>query len=184
MLSGTPLVNRGDEMWSYLHPFDPVLFPDAAKFRRMYSDYTGAGFHTGSVSALLKQALKHRMIRRSSEEVGLQLPELNEMDVVLKHNPEQAKAYEQMKNSFYVWLEQAEGEGKLLTAQAIIAQLTRLLQINVWPVVEFDIKDGEGTVIGRDRIDIRDSSKLDEVMEIFEKAGEERHVRVGRHRHR
>ena len=27
MLSGTPLVNRPEEMWAYLNIFDPVLFP-------------------------------------------------------------------------------------------------------------------------------------------------------------
>ena len=147
MLSGTPLVNRPEEMWSYLHIFDPILFPDARSFVRRFGDVRSLGTGTGlvlNVERLLKQALKGRMIRRTAKEVGQQLPDLQKQEIVLPHNAEQSKAYQGMRDRFFVWLDQAELEGKILSANAIIAQLTRLRQINILPMFDFNEKDEDG----------------------------------------
>jgi SNF2 family DNA or RNA helicase len=166
MLSGTPMVNRPEEMWAYLHIFDPILFDSASTFRKRFCDVRYLAGMTQTVvnpTRLLEKALKGRMIRRTADEVGLQLPELISQDVELLHNEEQGKAYNQMRDKFFVWLDQTE---KPLTATAIIAQTTRLRQINVLPIFKMDVKDEDGEVIDTISININDSSKLDECEDI------------------
>ena len=170
MLSGTPMVNAPEEMWSYLHIFNPEKFPDLKTFKKNFMEYkTIAGEFKLVVDAnkLLEQVLKGQMIRRSAKEVGLQIPELNYEVVELARTPAQDEAYKQMQNHFFVWLD--EQQDKPLSAMAIIAQLTRLRQINVWPVVNFTRTDEIGYEV-TETLDIRESSKIDEAMDIIDNA--------------
>ncbi len=171
ILSGTPIVNRPEEIWSYLHIFDPIRFDSANEFRRQFSQLrqiAGAQKWEVNYDRLLNFALKGKMIRRTAAEVGQELPELVEEEVLLPHNPEQAKVYKQMRERFFVWLEEQQ---IALSATAIIAQLTRLRQINVWPVATFKITDPETGEVNLIDLNVPDSSKIDEAMEIIEKAG-------------
>ena len=166
MLTGTPLVNRIEEIWSYLHLFDPQAFPDSRRFARQFSafkDLSGKLQFSLQSERLLKDILKGRLIRRTATEVGLQLPPVNYETIVLPHNLEQAELYEKMRNDFFIWLDKQEG--KALSATSILAQLTRLRQINVLPVANFKWTDHDGIeqVLS---LDVRDSSKLDEAVEI------------------
>jgi len=169
MLSGTPMVNRPQEMWSYLHIFSPEKFPDVKTFEKNFMEYKMlAGEYQLSINAnkLLEGALKGQMIRRSRADVGLNLPEFTATDVELQMNPEQAIVYEQMRKNFFVWLDSMQT--KPLTAAAIIAQLTRLRQINVWPAgIKID-NDGHEIVL-----DIRDSSKIDDAMDKIQDAADQ-----------
>ena len=146
-------------MWSYLHIFDPVLFPSAREFVRRFGDVRALGTSSQivlNVERLLKQALKGRMIRRTAKEVGQELPEFQRQEILLPHNAEQSKVYQGMRDRFFVWLDEME-DRKALTANAIIAQLTRLRQINILPMFDFTEKDDDGNVIGEYRLDINDS---------------------------
>lgn len=173
MLSGTPMPNKGDEMWSYLHIFDPVLFSDSAKFRRDFEAYqkiAGEWQYAIDIDMLLEKALKGRMVRRSAKEVGLQLPELTMIEKVLPMNDQQQQLYNQMKEQFFIWLEEQD---EILTASAIIAQLTRLRQIALIPMFTQTLKDESGNVISEKRIEVHDSCKADETMEIIENTTEQ-----------
>lgn len=168
MLTGTPLVNRVEEIWSYLHIFDPVVFPDARRFARQFSafrDMSGKLQFSLQSERLLKDILKGRLIRRTAHEVGLQMPPVNYQDVVLPHNLEQGELYQKMRKDFFIWLDQQE---KALSAVSLLAQMTRLRQINVLPVANFTVKDEEGNVIETIKLDVRDSSKLDEAVDIIQ----------------
>lgn len=172
MLTGTPLVNKVEEIWSYLHIFDPVVFPDARRFARQFSafkDMSGKLQFSLQSERLLKDILKGRLIRRTAHEVGLQMPPVTYIDTVLPHNLEQGDIYQQMKKNFFVWL---EGQDKPLTAMALLAQLTRLRQINVLPVATFKSTDefGNETIT---KLDVRDSSKLDEAVEIIQQTDDQ-----------
>lgn len=171
MLSGTPMVNRAEEMWSYLHIFSPERFPSIRQFERDFVSLRSiAGEMKMAVDPdkLLRGALKGQMIRRRRDEVGLQLPELTREIVDLEMNTEQAVCYQQMRKNFFVWLDQ--NHTKPLTAMAIIAQLTRLRQINVWPSgIKFKDLETEQEY----ELDVKDSSKIDECMDIIENAADQ-----------
>ena len=178
MLSGTPMVNAPEEMWSYLHIFNPTKFPTLKKFRNDFMEYkTVANEFKLVVDAnkILNNVLKGQMIARTPAEVGLQIPQLNYQIIELERTPQQDAAYQQMKNNFFVWLD--DQQDKPLTAMAIIAQLTRLRQINVWPSgIKF--KEQRTTADGstyetESVLDIRESSKIDEAMDIIENVDEQ-----------
>ena len=66
MLTGTPLVNRIEEIWSYLHLFDPQAFPDSRRFARQFSafkDMSGKLQFSLQSERLLKDILKGRLIQ-------------------------------------------------------------------------------------------------------------------------
>lgn len=172
MLTGTPLVNRVEEIWSYLHLFDPQAFPDSKQFARQFSafkDLSGKLQFSLQSERLLKDILKGRLIRRRATEVGLQLPPVNYEDVILPHNLEQGELYQKMRTDFFIWLEKQE---KALSATSILAQLTRLRQINVLPVANFKSFDENGNEVIT-RLDVRDSSKLDEAVDIVLKTDDQ-----------
>jgi SNF2 family DNA or RNA helicase len=167
MLTGTPLVNKVEEIWSYLHIFDPIVFPNARQFARQFSafkDMSGKLQFSLQSEKLLKDILKGRLIRRTAHEVGLQMPPVTYRDVVLPHNLQQGEIYQQMKTDFFIWL---DGQDKPMAAMSILAQLTRLRQINVLPVAAFNIKDIDGNIVDTVKLDVRDSSKLDEAVDII-----------------
>jgi SNF2 family DNA or RNA helicase len=173
MLSGTPMVNAPEEMWSYLHIFNPEKFPDVKRFRRDFMGYREvAGEMQLAVdpNKILQYALKGQMIRRSAQEVGLQIPPLNYEIVELEMLPEQREVYNQMRDNFFIWLD--ENQTSNLSAAAIIAQLTRLRQINLWPVFEFTYKDEYDNEI-TDKLNVPHSSKVDETMDIIENVGDQ-----------
>jgi SNF2 family DNA or RNA helicase len=169
MLSGTPMVNAPEEMWSYLHIFAPHRFPTMKAFRRDFMDYkniAGEFKLTVDPNKILQQALKGQMIRRARNEVGLQIPSITgygpDDRVELEMTPKQAEVYKMMRENFYIWLD-AQGE-KPLTAAAIIAQLTRLRQISVWPA-GIKIENPETGVI--QQLEVFESNKIDETIDII-----------------
>ena len=185
MLSGTPMVNRVTEMWAYLHIFDPERFPSARQFDNAFTTMmTVAGEFQVVVDAdkLLNNALVGRMCKRRKDEVGLQMPSVTppeDREVLLQMTPAQAAVYEQMRDQFFIWLADQDQE-KVFSASAIIAQLIRLRQINVWPVIDFKksvidpftgmpvVTDDGKLLITIDRLDVRESSKIDEAMDTIE----------------
>jgi SNF2 family DNA or RNA helicase len=162
MLSGTPMVNKVEEMWAYLHIFNPERFPSFRDFVKQYGSYKGFAKDmemTIDSEKLLKSALKGQMIRRTKSEVGLQLPDFTLEEITLEMNDEQREVYTQMKDNFFLWLDE-QGEN-VITAAAIIAQMTRLRQINVWPPgVKYTTPNGEEM-----HLDVASSSKIDEAMD-------------------
>lgn len=162
MLSGTPMVNKVEEMWAYLHIFSPERFPEFKQFVKAYGSYKGLARDmevTIDADKLLKGALKGQMIRRTKGEVGIQLPSFTIEEITLEMNAEQRDIYNQMRDNFFLWLDE-EGD-KALTAAAVIAQMTRLRQINVWPPgVKYKTADGNEMTL-----DVESSSKIDEAMD-------------------
>lgn len=181
MLSGTPMVNRPAEMWAYLHIFDQDRFPSLRQFENMFTVYKTIGYETQiavDADRLLNNALKGRMIRRRKDEVGIQMPSVTpyeDREKLLEMNPDQREVYDQMKNQFFIWLDEQDPDA-VFTATAIIAQLSRLRQINIWPVIDFKIYDEEGNQTGVKTLRVESSSKIDEVMEDIDALGDEQFV--------
>lgn len=167
MISGTPMVNAPEEMWSYLHIFRPDAFPDLKSFRKNFMAYKNlAGEFTDQLTVepnkIMEGALKGRMIRRALTEVGIELADFHLEDVELEMLPEQRAMYNQMRDQFFVRLDEM-GE-VTLTAQAIIAQLIRLRQLNTWADgVKVPLYGEEGEVIGHSELKAPWSSKIDEI---------------------
>lgn len=166
-LSGTPMVNRVAELWAYLHIFSPDKFPNLNDFERAFNVYQEWGGNI-QTDKILDMCLKDNMVRRTRNEVGLELPELTIDYKLVTMTPAQQEAYDQMRDNFFIWLD--EQEEKALTAKAIIAQLIRLRQIVVWPNFTQTVINPETGEKEIRKIEINESGKVDEAMEIIEEA--------------
>lgn len=161
-LSGSPIQNHPKEMWAYLYLFDPERFPSVRQFERQYCFGWGEGVKVNFETLI--SAMKNQVIRRkkTDPDVHVSLPDLEWEYRYLDHTPEQATIYNQVRDMFFYELDKESGS--VLTATAIIAKLTRLRQINVWPG-SIVVKDKDGSPR---RLQCDSSSKIDEALEIIE----------------
>ena len=167
-LSGTPMCNRPQEMWSYLNIFAPEKFPNVSNFEFMYGNpvwVEGKGIVRVIDPEKVIRILKDQTIRHSIEDLNLQLPDFDRQFIYLDHGDEQAELYQKMRDNFYIWLDEQAENKKALTATHIIAQITRLWQINTWGggIKMTDPETGEVT-----RLNCNDSVKVDQAFDMCE----------------
>jgi len=160
-MSGSPIQNEPGEMWSYLHIFDPIRFPTAARFKREYCYGWGEGMKV-DFEQLIK-VMGKQVLRHSKDDVLKDLPDKTREFRLLEMTPKQREIYDQMKNNFFIYLDEA-GEKKV-DATVTIAYINRLRQLALYPAsVVLKGTDGEDTIA----VDCKESCVLDEAMELTE----------------
>ena len=170
-LSGTPIVNKGEEMWAYLHIFDPAKFPTVDNFMYAYMDpmFDEGGNPIFKVNVQrLMNALVGQMIHRTKQEVGMQLPDKERVFYYLDMDTEQRKIYDMMRDNLFVTLEKGD-EKAMISASVIIAQINRLRQIALYPrSLRTQLMDGTEITLNCD-----ESVKLDQAVELVEQIGDQ-----------
>jgi SNF2 family DNA or RNA helicase len=173
-MTGTPILNRPQELFTLLTLVDPDKFYSENQYLRDYceQDYftTKWRFKPGGLDRLAKQ-ISNRYLRRTKEQAGIVLPErtIIEHEIVIDPDqyPEQARARNEMNKWGSIMLDPSNEDSKALTTMAQIAVYTRLRQIEVWPAgIEQKIIDpwtleDTGEVI---KIDIEQSQKMDYII--------------------
>lgn len=110
MLTGTPLLNHVNELWSLLHKVDPNRFPKYFKFVNRYCVF--GGFEQRQIVATknereLKDILKDYMIRRLKKDV-LDLPEVQVIERRVTLTDKQRRLYDKIDTELEI--EMANGE--------------------------------------------------------------------------
>lgn len=149
-LTGTPMVNHPDELWSlldwlYVSSREKVGFfgKDLGKILNSYWRFFNTfleyevippvGYRkiTGTKNEpALKAMVDPITIRRTKKEAMPDLPDKYYTDITVELTPSQRKQYDAMKNEMIAWLETQDGQ-KPLVAPVVIAQLQRLQQFAV-----------------------------------------------------
>lgn len=168
-LSGTPVTNRPNDLWSILDWLYPRLFGGYWKFYNRYVDFEiqyPQQYHK-ILGPRNVEELRERMdpfyVRRRKVDVLKDLPEKYYTDIWVELDPKQRKAYDQMKKEMIAWLE-TQDETKPLVAPVVIAQLVRLQQLAAaYADVTYDEAKGGSSVSLTEP-----SSKLDALMQILE----------------
>jgi len=137
LLTGTPILNRPDELWSLLR----VLFPEKREYRSYWRFvgrycfvfYNGFAWEVGNLlpgmAEVLKRELKAFCLRRLKSEVLKELPKKTIQQIWLEMPFKQKKIYREMVENMYVELSEKER----VSAAVVIAQITRLKQILIDP---------------------------------------------------
>lgn len=106
LLTGSPLLNRPDELWSLLHRIAPAAFPKYWAFVSRYVVY--GGWKDKQVVGVKNQAelierLHTHMLRRRKSEV-LDLPEKQHIKILCDLHPEQKRLYKQARDELKIEL--------------------------------------------------------------------------------
>jgi len=173
-LTGTPVANTPEDLWSIMHLVAPHEFPSKTAWIDRYGltewNYFGGMDVVGLKSETKEELFRYldaRFIRRTKEQVLPQLPPKTYQRRWVSMAPKQAKAYKQLKDRML-----AELESGVLVASDPLVKATRLLQFAsaYGELVEGppDPETGEPT---ENLVLTAPSCKVDAMLEVAEEMG-------------
>lgn len=122
-LTGTPVENHLEELWSLLHLVAPRLFGHRAQFRRRFVKPIEQG--SATAAARLQDAIEPVLLARRKAQVAAALPAKIHNDLLCDLTPEQEKLYDQLLDRAV-----ADGFGTGTQRQTrVLAALTALKQV-------------------------------------------------------
>jgi SNF2 family DNA or RNA helicase len=135
LLTGSPILSKNWDMWSYLHMIDPKRFSSFWNFVYRHHEVEDGDYGKEISDRVKDTAFMHfevepYMIRRlkTDPEVKQYLPDKSHKTVYVNMNATQRKLYRQMADDM-----EAEHDGVLIAAPVVVAKITRLRQIAVAP---------------------------------------------------
>jgi len=136
LLTGTPIVNRMDDLWALLNLVDRKAFSSFWNFCRKYAkvNVTYWGWVVDPRPrnpARLRRDLEPYVLKRSKEEVMPELPIKINKSIRLEMTPEQAKLYQKCKKEISVELT----NNKRITILGILPRIVRLKQVASCPSI-------------------------------------------------
>lgn len=185
-LTGTPVMNRPDELWAqlnWLYPTKQSRLDAGMKWHfhkllnsywRFYDrfltydidDYLGYKTVTGTRHEdELRELLDPFYMRRLKRDVAKDLPEKQYQTYYVDLHPKQRRAYESMRKTLIAWI--GEKEDAPVVAPVVIAQLIRLQQ--------FALAFGQVNSENKMLLD-EPSAKLDMLMELLDDAPDKQFV--------
>lgn len=171
-LTGTPVANRPNDLWSILHFIRPDEWPVQTKWVEFFLDTAFSPFGGYEIYGIRYDRKKpfadtiDPNMRRVPKEIVLpQLPDKVYTVLEVEMEAKQRKAYLQMQKTMIAQLE----SGELLAARNPLSRLTRLMQMASATAVE---DAGEGLKLGAP------SCKVKALMDLLEDSGEEQRLVV------
>jgi SNF2 family DNA or RNA helicase len=169
-LTGTPVANRPDDLWSLLNFIDHKAWPAKTRFVDRYCLQSWNGRGGMDIIGLNpdRQEEFHRVVdpfmRRVTKEMVLtQLPPIIRERRDCEMTPKQKKAYKDMETQMFVELAEEEH----LSATTVIARLTRLIQFSSAYATAREVN---GEIV----VDLTDpSNKCDALEDLLEDLGDE-----------
>lgn len=129
-LSGTPVENKLEDLWSIFQVIIPGFFPSKEKFKKFPTE-------------LITKMIQPFVLRRTKEEVLFDLPERIETNYFNELSKEQKEIYLAQLELIQETLAQMNSDEFKKNRISILAGLTRLRQICCSPQLYFDDFNGE-----------------------------------------
>ena len=112
LLTGTPVLNRPNELWTQLNIIDPERYDNFFRFASTYCNatYNGYGWDFSGASNIeqLAEELRGIMIRRTKDQVLKELPEKTRSLVTI--DVSNRREYNRVESKFLDWLEEEKGK--------------------------------------------------------------------------
>lgn len=169
-LTGTPIKNRPQEMFSLLHALYPDIFPKESKFLADFCTQVAQNKWTFTPAGLksLVAKISHFYIARSPEDIGRQVPppRMIEYKLDFENHPKQKEAYQSMTERSLAILE----SGKVIPVVSQLALMTRQAQVVSWPAgIVFTDPETDELI----RFDVHESVKMDWAEDLVQELVEE-----------
>lgn len=168
-MTGTPILNKPQDLFPLLQMVDDETFNSEAAFLRTYCElnrWTNKWeFRAGGLESLTKM-LAGKYVARDRKSAGVTMPEqeivYHTLTLDEEKYPAQARVIRQLNTQSKILL----SSGKTLPILYTIVLITRKRQANVWPA-GIEIKDPEtGIVLFSVGEDVQESQKLDFILEV------------------
>lgn len=179
-LTGTPILNSPDDLYSMLHLIDPTLFKLRTTFVNTYCRFD---YHSGKYTflrggvAMLKQMIGHRYLARTRHDAGIKLPpqrvHIIPIELDREQYPLQYRTIQQISKQARIMLD----SGEEMTIMHLITLLTRKRQANVWPG-GIELKNKEGEVVFSVGKEVRESVKIDTILDYIGVFHEDGHRQI------
>lgn len=175
-MTGTPILNKPQELFSLLHLVDHKRF---ASERNYLTDFC---YKSGTQWVFLSHGLKKLVtslsgffVQRDRNSVGIEVPPpaitIHRLDKEEIKYARQYAAEEAMKNAARLQLQKSD-EGKDIFH--LLELILRQRQCMTWPAgIRLQFKDDEGMVIETLKFDVEESQKVDAAEELLEELLEE-----------
>lgn len=129
-LSGTPVFNKPDDLWSILNWLYPKYWTSYWNYFKRYIKWVEYDGYRTIIGVNNEEELQKIMAgffsRVKKRDVIPDLPDKYYSTIKTKMHPKQEKAYKQMKKDMLAWVGKHENEP--VNAPVVLAQLTRLQQ--------------------------------------------------------
>lgn len=174
-LTGTPIANAPDDLWSIMHWLSPEEFPSRTRYIDRFCQLQYNAFGAPVVTGLRPETrdeffriINPRMRRMPKELVLSHLPPIIRERRDVEMTPKQAKSYAEMRDRMVTDL-----DGDILTAASPLTKMTRLIQFSssFAELEEFTNPD-TNKVDTRVRL-IEPSCKIDAFMDDMEDFGDD-----------
>lgn len=129
-LSGTPVFNKPDDLWSILNWLYPKYWTSYWNYFKRYIKWVEYDGYRTIIGVNNEEELQHLISgfysRVKKEDVIKDLPDKYFSTIKAVMHPKQEKAYQQMKRNMIAWV--GEQEDQPINASVVLAQLTRMQQ--------------------------------------------------------
>ena len=132
-LSGTPVENRLDELWSLYDTVTPGLLGSRESFQRRFAGPIERG-HGGQARQALKTLVRPYLLRRTKAAVLAELPSRTEITLEIEPGAEERAFYEALRRKALDTLAAAGGTGGQKRIR-ILAEITRLRRAACHPAL-------------------------------------------------
>ena len=131
ILSGTPVGNKPDDLWSQMYFLDDgeALGDTYAAFQKNFK--AGPGYQRMDE---LRDRMAPRTLRRTKDK-SLKLPAKSYTRIQVDLAPEQRAMYEKLREDLELWVRKMSGAEVLEQADAILSRMVRLAQLSSNPAL-------------------------------------------------
>lgn len=168
-MTGTPLLNRPQELFTMLHYVDPILYALPSNFLNMYCIKYGNRWHfrAGGANKLF-DTISHFFVQRKRKDAGIVVPPpaIIEYNLDFDEHERQGNAYETLSQSAAMVL----STGEVFSIPYLLTILLRQRQVTAWPA-GIDFKDEKGNLVAH--FDVAQSVKIDWAENLIEELIEE-----------
>jgi SNF2 family DNA or RNA helicase len=167
-MTGTPILNKPQDLFSLLNLVNPLVFSDEKEFLAEYchQGYSGKwGFNENGLARLVEK-MKHFYVVRDRHEANIQIPPQVEQIYELEIDPvkynRQLEAAKALNDYGILMLENALGERENVNLLYVITLILRKRQMMTWPA-GIDFTDKETGI--HFKCDVDQSVKIDRIIE-------------------